>query len=255
MLVEFLSSEHLISLRPSVRALRLSLALLLQAFRSQRFGYGLNGLDLRLLKVIRPENRRGPGFFVELGANNGLAQSNTYLLQQRFGWTGLLVEPSQAGFLECVRNRSFANRPFFRCAACVDSSYDQPFVTLQYSNLMTVALGLDLSHAESSIHAQRGERFLPSAQESHVFAAVARTLTSLLDEVSAPVKFDLLSLDVEGNELSVLRGLDFSRYQPRWILVEVRTSDVTDYLLAQGYRLAEVLSDEGCYQDLLFSAQ
>jgi FkbM family methyltransferase len=235
-------------------ALRHALALLNQAFRSQIFGYGLNGLDLRLLQKIRPETRRGHGFFVELGANNGLAQSNTYLLQQRFGWTGLLIEPSQARYLDCVRNRSFANRPSFRCAACVDSSYDQPFVALQYSDLMSVALGLDLSHAESSFHAQRGNRFLPSSEQSHVFAAVARTLTSLLDEVSAPVQFDLLSLDVEGNELCVLRGLDFSRYQPRWILVEVRSGDVTDYLLAQGYRLAEVLSDNGVYRDLLFSA-
>jgi FkbM family methyltransferase len=49
----------------------------------------------------------------------------------------------------------------------------------------------------------------------------ARSLSSLLDEIGAPAEIDLLSLDVEGYEPHVLRGLDLSRHAPRWILVEV----------------------------------
>jgi hypothetical protein len=47
-----------------------------------------------------------------------------------------------------------------------------------------------------------------------------RTLDSLLDDAKAPKPIDLLSIDVEGHELDVLRGFDFARWQPRLILLE-----------------------------------
>ena len=37
--------------------------------------------------------KRG-GFFVEIGAYNGVDLSNTYLLEKSFGWTGILAEPN-----------------------------------------------------------------------------------------------------------------------------------------------------------------
>ena len=52
----------------------------------------------------------------------------------------------------------------------------------------------------------------------------ARTLSSLLDEASAP-EVDLLSLDVEGFEAPALRGLDLDRHAPRYILVEIHDRD------------------------------
>src|SRR3712207_4024508 len=58
----------------------------------QFFGYepftGLNGLDRRLLSHMP-----ATGFFVEAGANDGIDQSNTYYLESRCGWSGILVEP------------------------------------------------------------------------------------------------------------------------------------------------------------------
>jgi FkbM family methyltransferase len=47
----------------------------------------------------------------------------------------------------------------------------------------------------------------------------ARTLTSVLEEANAP-RIDLLSLDVEGYELKVPKGLDLRRYRPRVVVVE-----------------------------------
>lgn len=126
---------------------------------------------------------------------------------------------------------------------------------MRYSDLMTVAMDLDLDPSTALAHAESGGMFLRSADEQHSFAAPARTLTSLLSEVSAPLNFDLLSLDVEGNELAVLRGLDFSRYKPRWILVEVRSAEVEQYLESVGYRCEAVLSDRGDYRDVLFCSK
>ena len=54
---------------------------------------GLNGLDRKLIKHVGTE----PGTFIEAGANDGLKQSNTYYLESRCDWTGLLVATAHWG--------------------------------------------------------------------------------------------------------------------------------------------------------------
>ena len=210
---------------------------------------GLNGLDLRLIETIQPQ--RG-GYFVELGANDGVRQSNTWKLQQAFAWTGLLIEPSPIRYRECVLNRSFARTPQVRCAACVPFGFAQPFVEMEDADLMSVAKGLDVDDGAARIHADVGSQFLEDPRFRYVYGSPARTLTSLLDEVQAPLDFDLLSLDVEGNELAVLKGLDFTRYRPRWILVEVRGAEVGQHLQGLGYTQQATLSQNDSYADVLF---
>ena len=46
-----------------------------------------------------------------------------------------------------------------------------------------------------------------------------------LIEVEAPKLIDFLSLDVEGSELEVLNGIDFTVYNFKFILVESRDDD------------------------------
>jgi FkbM family methyltransferase len=211
---------------------------------------GLNELDLRLIEAITP---KPSGYFVELGANDGVRQSNTYKLQKQFGWTGLLIEPSPRRFVECVANRAFGNRPEVRCAACVPFDFQDRFVEIEDADLMSVAKGLAVTDQQAVAHADRGRRFLADSALRHSYGALARTLTSLLDEVDAPLAFDLLSLDVEGNELAVLQGLDLQRYKPKWILVESRGLEIAEYLSKSGYQVHSKLSDYDAYSDLLFA--
>ena len=67
--------------------------------------------------------------------------------------------------------------------------------------------------------------------------APARTLTSILDEVQPP-QIDFFSLDVEGNELSVLKGLDWKKYSPAVILVEAnKPAELENLLCPKGYKV------------------
>ena len=57
---------------------------------------------------------------------------------------------------------------------------------------------------------------------------------------------------VEGNELAVLKGLDFNKYRPKWILVETRDNKVKEYLEKNNYDQKNVLSKYPNYSDVLF---
>lgn len=50
--------------------------------------FSLNGIDFKLEKYLDYSN----GYFVELGANDGVRQSNTKYFEQFRKWTGTLIE-------------------------------------------------------------------------------------------------------------------------------------------------------------------
>jgi FkbM family methyltransferase len=80
---------------------------------------------------------------------------------------------------------------------------------------------------------------IQNIDKSYSINVVAKTITEVLLEAGAPSKIDLLSLDVEGFEAPVLRGLDLSRFSPSVIIVEARYFDQVDKLLSPTYKLRE----------------
>lgn len=211
---------------------------------------GLNGLDRKLIDTIKPQRN---GYYVELGANDGVRQSNTYKLHRSFAWSGLLIDPSPFLLRECQMNRNFKPVPSTVCCACVPFSFQKPCVLIEDSDLMSVAKGLDVSDDLAVSHANKGNRYLKSNYIRSNYWASARSLTSVLDEVNSPKRFDLLSLDVEGNELAVLSGLDFVKYRPRWVLIEVRNrKPIHDFMAENKYSHVCDLSRYVHYSDSLF---
>ena len=63
---------------------------------------GLDGLDKKLIAYLP----QGVGYFIEAGANDGVRQGNTYFLEKRRSWAGLLVEPVPRLAKKCEKNRS-----------------------------------------------------------------------------------------------------------------------------------------------------
>ena len=45
------------------------------------------------------------GFFLEVGAFDGVNYSNTIHLEQQLNWKGLLIEPTFENYLSCIKNR------------------------------------------------------------------------------------------------------------------------------------------------------
>lgn len=204
--------------------------------------YGLDNLDARIAEHITATN----GTFVELGAYDGITQNNTLHFEEK-GWRGILIEPVPAAYAACVRNRPLAR--VFNCA-CVPGDYCKPTVKMTAVGLMSLVSGIMDDQTKEDAWITRGEEI----QQIHRTAvtAPARTLDSILVEAQL-LRPDLLVLDVEGAEVMVLRGLDFERHRPRFIVSEdIYSSDVTDFLSSKGYSTKAVLLQRRFTRDVLY---
>lgn len=209
------------------------------AARFRRRTYALGEMDPRLAAILR--KRRG--VFVEAGANDGLAQSNTMYLERHRGWRGLLIEPIPELYRRCV-----VNRP--RCkvehAALVPLGHPQPSVEMRYCNLMSLVAGAMKSPEADAEHLRIGSEV--QNVETYTVHVPARPLSDILDK-HAIAHVDFLSLDVEGFELQALQGLDFARHRPTYMLVEARFRDEIDGFLAGRYeRVAELSHHDVLYR-------
>ena len=192
----------------------------------------LNDLDTKLAPYLSIKN----GVFVELGANDGFNMSNTYYLEKIRGWHGVLVEPIPEQY-EKAKKRRPKSKVFN--AACVDFDYTDPQVTMTYCDLMSLVQGAFKDPAREAEHIRKGNEI--QGINSYTLSVPARTLTSILDE-SKVTHIDFLSLDVEGFEANVLKGLDFSRFAPDWILIEIRDKAEIDALLLPRYECVTQLT-------------
>ena len=172
-------------------------------------------------------NRRG--YFVEVGANDPHARSQTWHLEQA-GWTGVLIEPQPelAGKLRANRSAKIY------AVAC--SSPENAGRTLPL-------------HVAGPLSALNRERMAPGAAPEQVIQVPVKTLDSILEDAGTHPGFDFLSIDVEGHEIEVLRGFDIARWHPRLILLEDHVRDLSKhrYLTSHGYRIIRRYENNGWY--------
>ena len=185
-------------------------------------------------------NQRREGFFIEVGAWNGISLSNTYFLEQ-MGWTGILVEPLRERFEDCVRNRP---RSRVVHAACTGPNQG---ATIKFTRVVGNEM-LSCIHAEPA-HAQRCRSEGRQFEEIEVPAITLDRL--IMRERNGPWpgpgpwkpkvgwQIDLVSIDVEGGEMDVLRGFRLDRFKPRVLLIENNLPSgvaVAEYLQRFGYK-------------------
>ena len=168
------------------------------------------------------------GFFVEIGAYDGVTFSNTYFLEAA-GWNGILVEANPSRFQECRKQR-----PHSRCV--------QGAVVGKRANgavKLVVPAGEDgldtLSYVQTT--AEHRRRVSQLARVLHAIEIPSLTMDELLEAHNASVQ--LVSIDVEGGELSVLQGMDITRWHPELLIVEDNTEgkdpSIGNYLQRFGY--------------------
>jgi FkbM family methyltransferase len=178
------------------------------------------------------------GYFVEVGAYDGVRYSNTLALEESFDWSGILVEP-----LPHLASRCRDNRPKckVREAAVGAELGVYPFVDGdQWSGIWRY-----LPETLKAEHHRRG---------NVVTTVPGTTLWRLLDDEDAPEIVDYLSLDTEGSEIAILKH--FFSIPPwrsfRCMTVEIldpTTLPVLEMLLApHGMVLDQVRAWDACFR-------
>ena len=202
-------------------------------------------IEIKVLPYLKDiEN----GFFIEVGALDGLFMSNTKILED-LGWKGILIEPSRKAYEKCCQNRGGLK---INCAL-VSNDYTKSSV---YGDFWF--------DGEDGMGAWSGINKNPYGVHA-IAEAPARTLSSILKEQGIK-KVDFLSLDVESYELEVLKGIDFSEVEITYILIEVNLKDYSleemdKYLGQFGFKNTACLSGftedmkgwDGTHQDYLYA--
>lgn len=171
------------------------------------------------LSNIKVGNSR-PKYFVEIGANDGISLSNTFMLETRHKWNGLLSEANKSLFEDLVKNRKHSR---IDCRAVARFSGEKRVflkaMDSEYSSLENVSI-----HEKSQFKVESIE-------------VVTVNATDLLEENNAPSFIDFLSLDTEGNEFEILSGLNFNKFTFGFIAVEVTQNplQIRELLMRNGY--------------------
>lgn len=207
------------------------------------FKYYKNTYENVPIKILEYLQNIDNGVFVEIGAHNGIFQSNTKILED-CGWKGLLIEPSSKLFQECKINRKCP----VENVALVSDDFDGTYISSDNSGkLINQKLGICSMGPEDS------EKCLAYSFNK-------------LNKKYLFTKIDFMSIDVEGYELEVIKGIDFDKIDIKHILIEVNNKfysleDIYEILKPFGYSEPENISNftkincptwPGTHQDYLF---
>ncbi len=195
------------------------------------------GEDQILWQVFQ---RRTRGYFIEVGAYNGVSLSNTFFLEQ-VGWRGLLVEP-----IPELAQQAAAARPNSTVinAACSrrGSSGTAEFTVTNNVPVLSF-LKADREHINRCIRegAQLQQINVPLTSLDEMLLAQRKDAQSSNGAWVARKGWciDLVSIDTEGCELDVFDGFELDRFKPRILLVENDRDSgaaIEPYLNNRGYR-------------------
>lgn len=171
-------------------------------------------------------NNKRNGYFLDIGAYDGVKLSNTYYMEKELGWNGILVEPQPDQFskLTSVR-KSHAEQ------ACIVPK-DGPVELI----LNDMCSGVNAEYTDDD-----------TKGINSVCSVNGITFDTLFKRYNTPKIIDYMSLDIEGGEYEVLKTFPFENYSIRVITVEhnahlgkknqIKRENIYNLLTSKGYFL------------------
>lgn len=194
--------------------------------------YGQHGEDFVLWEVFKGKT---DGFFIEVGALDGVRFSNTYVFEKA-GWNGMCVEP-HPDYAPHVRRQ--------RKCMVVEAAVDEVEGRLWFhANKCGSLSTLDPSMEEEF------KGYGPYFTGFEPFTIDTFRLDTLVKKHMIPT-IDILSIDVEGTDYRALKSLNLKLRRPRAIVIEVARDEraIHDYLTGRGYHLGIPLANNRLYFD------
>lgn len=185
--------------------------------------YSQDGQDKFLVENLF--KNKNTGFYVDIGANDGITLSNTKILED-IGWDGVCIEPLPDSFNKLIKNRKCESYN----VAINDNNSEIEFLKIDgYSEMLSGILeNYDPRHLE------RIEREVKNyGGKKEIIKVKGIKFSELIKEKN----IDYISIDVEGSELNILRSIDFNFHNINYISVENNygTKEIEDYLSTFGF--------------------
>ena len=228
-----------------INKIYLELNLLHKKFFNKKRYFSFSGVDIILEKIFMHQPK---GIYIDVGCQHPIKNSNTYLLFKK-GWEGINVDLDKDNIELFKRSRSNDNN--FNKAL----SNDVKEVDLYFYHKKSPINTIDKKTSE-----------FQKAKVSSIKKIKTDTLNNIiLNTKYKDQSFDLLSIDVEGHELEVLKGFDLNKFSPKVIVVEyldlnvskleiknlniehVINTKIYRYLISKNYILVNSI-----YSDLVF---
>ena len=168
----------------------------------------IKNLDIIYNKYF--ENKTN-GVFVEVGAFDGISYSNSSPLV-KCGWKGIYIEPVKEYF-ERLHNNLGHNKNLTLLNCAISDTEEEKNINVMETlstlndNMIPIYENIDWA--------------IPSTKILKKEKITCKKLTTVLDENLMDQNIDVLIIDVEGYELNVLNSLDFNKYSPNMIIIEL----------------------------------
>lgn len=201
--------------------------------------YSQNGQDELIIKLFKHKEN---GFFLDIGAYDGIYFSNSLALEESLGWRGVCIEPNPLVFEKLKNNR--------KCT-CLNFCISDKLAQLDF--MAVSGWGEMLSGLTGFFDERHFERIDQIIEEhgggKQVIKVEAFSLRDIIEKY-APVRIDYCNIDVEGGELSVLKSIDFSKVEIKVFTIENNygSKDVWKYLKSHGYQLIATVGEDEVYE-------
>lgn len=145
------------------------------------------------------------GTFIEFGATNGITDSNTFLLESKFAWNGVLVEPIISFYNKLRLNR--------KSKTLNNVVYHESNKSILFQESIFPELSTIKGYGDSDDHNRKGN----IASEYNIDTI---TLNEIFEKYFNDKTVDYLSIDTEGSEYDILNSFNFEKNKIKIITVE-----------------------------------
>jgi len=185
---------------------------------------------------------RRDGVFVDVGAYDGVALSNTYYFEKELGWSGICIEPNPVAFESLSQNR--------KCLSlnCGVGGQEELLEFLKLPGDLDLGSGFIRHFDDSSIYKDPAFIARVTSDGGEVINVPVRRFNDLLKS-NQITRIDYLSIDTEGADFEILSSIDFNTFDIQVIGVENSCfgDRIISLLSKRGYELRAVLGADEIY--------
>jgi FkbM family methyltransferase len=172
------------------------------------------------------------GFYVDVGAHDGISINNTLYFEKNNNWSGINIEPIKTVFDRLVINRP--NNINLNCAVCNNDGETDFLCNIGYTEMISgIKDNFDMRHLD-----RLQNENIQHGSITKIIKVETKKLETILHENDIS-HINYLSIDVEGAEFEVIKSINFDKVFIDVIGFENNYNDVSvpivEYLQNKGF--------------------